>query len=227
VEESDQGGRQEGAARIPPGVHSEADTVDHQVVELAQHLATLGHPEVPQARLEYLIRCKSSDGDVKKAFAILKLFDDSVAGILRENNPSVRMLGAENREKTTCYLDSLLFAMFSHVEIFEAVLYNTFQDEPRKRLVTSLRLWVNMLRTGKLVTTDIVRLPLVTHVKALTRAVDSAAAGLSGGVWLAGCGAQATAGRLGSVWIHHRQVGDASGDFEDRHLPRWKGGHKG
>ena len=106
--------------------------------------------------MEYLIRCKSSDGDVKKAFAILKLFDDSVAGVLRENDPSIKMLGAENREKTTCYLDSLLFAMFSHVEIFEAVLYNTFQDEPRNRLVISLRLWVNMIRTGKLVTTDIV-----------------------------------------------------------------------
>lgn len=79
-----------------------------------------------------------------------------MAGILRENNPTVRMLGAENREKTTCYLDSLLFAMFSHVEVFEAVLYNTFKDEPRRRLVTILRLWVNMLRTGKIVTTDIV-----------------------------------------------------------------------
>ena len=66
------------------------------------------------------------------------------------------MLGAENRDKVTCYLDALLFAMLAKVDVFEALLYQQFDDEPRRKLVMILRLWVNMLRTGKLITVDIV-----------------------------------------------------------------------
>jgi len=84
------------------------------------------------------------------------LFQESVDGIIRDYNPDVKLLGAVNREGVTCYLDALLFAMFARLANFEAILYNTFDDDPRKRLATVLRLWVNMLRTGKLITTDIV-----------------------------------------------------------------------
>lgn len=58
----------------------------------------------------------------------------------------------------TCYLDSVLFAMFSRLDFFEAILYKPFTDhnDPRRKLAIILRLWVNMLRSGKLITTDIV-----------------------------------------------------------------------
>jgi hypothetical protein len=55
----------------------------------------------------------------------------------------------------TCFLDSTLFAIFSHLDSFEPMLYNPFPDLPRQRLSFLLRLWVNMLRTGQLITTDI------------------------------------------------------------------------
>lgn len=84
------------------------------------------------------------------------LFEESVNGIVKDYDPDVRLLGAVNRDSVTCYLDALLFAMFARLGSFEAVLYNTFDDEPRKRLATILRLWVNMLRTGRLITIDIV-----------------------------------------------------------------------
>lgn len=64
-------------------------------------------------------------------------------------------MGAINRENVTCYLDSLLFAMFARLGSFEPMLYTTFDDEPRRRLSTLIRLWVNMLRSGKLIQTDI------------------------------------------------------------------------
>ena len=76
--------------------------------------------------------------------------------MIKPFDPRVKLLGAENREKVTCYLDALLFAMFSKTSVFEAMIYHTFEDEARKRLVTVLRLWINMLRTGRLITTDIV-----------------------------------------------------------------------
>jgi hypothetical protein len=78
---------------------------------------------------------------------------------LKEIDPSVNMLGAENRNYVTCYLDALLFAMFARLDSFEAILFNTFEDEPRKKLAGMLRLWVNMLRSGRLITVDMVMLP--------------------------------------------------------------------
>ena len=77
---------------------------------------------------------------------------------MRDYSPSVKLLGAENRQNVTCYLDSLLFAMFARLDCFEAILYNSFDDEPRRKLSILLRLWVNMLRSGKFITTDIVRM---------------------------------------------------------------------
>jgi hypothetical protein len=67
------------------------------------------------------------------------------------------MVGAVNRQNVTCYIDSLLFAMFGRLDSFEVILSpESATDHGRKELATILRLWVNMLRTGKLITTDIV-----------------------------------------------------------------------
>lgn len=64
------------------------------------------------------------------------------------------MLGAINRNMVTCYLDALLFAMFARLDSFEAMLYDEFSDEPRKKLAAILRIWVNLLRTGRLIRVD-------------------------------------------------------------------------
>ncbi|KAK9369239.1 ubiquitin carboxyl-terminal hydrolase-domain-containing protein [Lipomyces kononenkoae] len=65
------------------------------------------------------------------------------------------MLGAENLNNVTCYLDSLLFAMYARLESFEPILYKVYDDGPLRKLSTLIRMWVNMLRAGKLITTDI------------------------------------------------------------------------
>lgn len=85
------------------------------------------------------------------------LLEESEEGIIRYYDPNVKLLGAINREGVTCYLDALLFAMFARVDSFEAMLYKNFEDESRKQLASVLRLWVNLLRAGKLITTGIVR----------------------------------------------------------------------
>jgi ABC-type uncharacterized transport system YnjBCD ATPase subunit len=97
-----------------------------------------------------------ADGDADKAFEILILFQESVEGIIKPHNSSVQMLGAVNRQNVTCYLDALLFAMFARMDNFEPILCTTFENEPKRRLSTLIRLWVNMLRTGKLIPIDIV-----------------------------------------------------------------------
>lgn len=109
------------------------------------------------AQIEYALQTKFADGNPDRAFELLTLFQESVEGHVRPYNPDVYMKGAENRAGVTCYLDALLFAMFARLGSFEPILYTTFDDEPRRRLATLIRLWVNMLRSGKLIQTDIVR----------------------------------------------------------------------
>ena len=107
-------------------------------------------------QITYALNSKYASGDLDKAFELLVLFQESVDGIVKSFNPLVQMKGAENRDAVTCYLDSVLFAMFGRLGSFEPILYTTFEDEPRRRLSTLIRLWVNMLRMGMLIQTDVV-----------------------------------------------------------------------
>jgi hypothetical protein len=112
---------------------------------------------VKAGQVEDALRLPSINGNVESAIRLLRLYNDAAHGKVHEANSHLNMVGAVNRENVTCYLDSLLFSMFARTDSFEGILSADFPDEPRKRLVTLLRLWVNMLRTGKLITTDIVR----------------------------------------------------------------------
>ncbi|KAK8167183.1 ubiquitin carboxyl-terminal hydrolase-domain-containing protein [Phyllosticta citribraziliensis] len=128
-----------------------------QVKLIAQRLQTYGITALKDSQITYALRSKITNGDMKETFELLVLFQDSLEGILRDYNPKLKLLGAENRNAVTCYLDALLFAMFARLDCFEAMLFDSFTDEPRRRLATVLRLWVNLLRAGKLVTTDVTK----------------------------------------------------------------------
>lgn len=106
----------------------------------------------------YALRSRYASADVDKAFDLLMAMSNSWEGLLMEYQPNVKLLGAENRKAVTCYLDSLLFAMFSRLDSFEAMLYNVFEENARNKLAMLIRLWVNLLRSGKLITTDITQL---------------------------------------------------------------------
>lgn len=97
-------------------------------------------------------------GDVDKAAELLILQRMSLDGQIVPCSSKVQMVGAENRGAVTCYLDSLLFAMFAKLPAFECMLKdNPEHDQPKRNLAYLLRLWVNMLRAGKLIHTDMVR----------------------------------------------------------------------
>lgn len=98
-------------------------------------------------------------GDVDKAAEFIEMQSRASAGKIVPYNPKIPMVGAVNREFVTCYLDALLFAMFARMTAYEPMLRHEFTDEPRKKLATLIRLWVNMLRSGKLIHTDMVSTP--------------------------------------------------------------------
>ena len=108
--------------------------------------------------IQYALRSRYAGGDTDKAAELLLLILESFEGMIKEYNPDIKLLGAENRSGVTCWLDALLFALFSRLGSFEAILYNSFEDRSRTKLASLLRLWVNLLRSGKLITTDITQL---------------------------------------------------------------------
>lgn len=130
-----------------------------QIRSISHRLSRAGINNWKEADIVYVLNGAYASGDVDKAYELLVLLEDSEEGIIQSYNPDVKLLGAINREGVTCYLDALLFAMFARLGSFEAMLYKNFEDPPRKKLATLLRLWVNTLRAGKLITTDIVYAP--------------------------------------------------------------------
>lgn len=105
-----------------------------------------------------------SSGDKDKAIELLLEFRDAFIGKLQpvthlvDDTPYYyKIVGTDNWNGVSCYLDSLLFAMFARMTNFEPILFKNFgDDELRGNLAMFIRLWVNMIRTGKLVTSDIV-----------------------------------------------------------------------
>jgi hypothetical protein len=124
--------------------------------DIIKRLEALKITNFKESHIEYALRSSSARGNADKAFDLLVLFHETVTGQLAKSDPTVHMLGAENREMVSCYLDSLLFAMFARLDSFESILSVEFPDAATNTLATILRFWVNMLRTGRLITTDIV-----------------------------------------------------------------------
>lgn len=107
-----------------------------------------------------MLNSQYAAGSVLKAVEFIEMQASAASGTIVPYDPKVPLLGAVNRESVTCYLDALLFAMFAKLTAYECMLTNDFSDDPaKKHLATMLRLWVNMIRSGKLITTDIVWLP--------------------------------------------------------------------
>ena len=113
---------------------------------------------LPDSQLVYALHSTYASGNSDKAFELIVAVLDSWQGSLMSYAPTVKLLGAENRKGVTCYLDSILFAMFARLDSFETMLQKRFRDDARNRLCLTVRLWVNLLRSGKSITIDITQL---------------------------------------------------------------------
>lgn len=120
---------------------------------------------VKEENILWALRCNFSKNDADAAYTLLCAMTDASEGIIKPYDPNTKLLGAVNRQAVTCFLDATLFAMFSRLDSFEAMLYNTFEDRPRNRLGFLIRLWVDLLRSGKLITTDITKVIQETLVE--------------------------------------------------------------
>ncbi|KAI1139027.1 cysteine proteinase [Hypoxylon sp. FL0543] len=142
------------SARQTANADTEQEKETAKIDDIRRRVAELDFPVLNDDQIRYVLNSKYSSGDVDKAIELLSLQQISLSGKILSYDPAVHMLGAENRGNVTCYLDALLFAMFAKLESFECMLKNDSMDEPQRKLAALLRLWVNMLRSGKLIETD-------------------------------------------------------------------------
>ncbi|KAI9246932.1 hypothetical protein BDA99DRAFT_609454 [Phascolomyces articulosus] len=97
---------------------------------------------------------------LKRAMAELDDCEEAYHGLLH-GPPAANesLFGCENDGGTSCYIDALLFAMYTSLTAFDPLLTtDTSSDQTAKRdLQTSLRLFINIMRKGGLVKKHIVR----------------------------------------------------------------------
>ncbi|EHK27265.1 uncharacterized protein TRIVIDRAFT_34531 [Trichoderma virens Gv29-8] len=130
-----------------------------KIEDIQRRLDQLHIMNITEEHVRDILGTKFVDGDPERAVQFIDIEKKSSSGVILPYDPSVQMVGAENRSAVTCYIDSLLFAMFSKLDAFECMLKTNFpEDDPRHRLVVLLRIWVNMLRSGKLIRTDLTKL---------------------------------------------------------------------
>lgn len=131
------------------------DRSDLAVAQVVSALEATGLKYEPSAARR-LLAGRFANGDPAKAVVLAFALRDAEDMIVVELSPSY-LLGAENVRGTTCYLDALLFAMFSRsFPIFDTLLYHQGPDQRANRLAVNLRIFVNLLRSGYLVTHDLV-----------------------------------------------------------------------
>jgi len=100
------------------GIHSSLPGVSMQVTKVANELAKAGI-KVEDKTVQRVLRGRYANGNVDKALQLLVMIEDSNDGIVSRVRNDVKMLGAENNGGVTCYLDTLLFAMFARLDAFE------------------------------------------------------------------------------------------------------------
>ncbi|KAI8987101.1 ubiquitin carboxyl-terminal hydrolase-domain-containing protein [Pilobolus umbonatus] len=94
---------------------------------------------------------ENNDWDTKKAVTELTDYEEASHGILIEPPPhTIKLLGAENDRGSSCYIDSLLFAMYISNTTFDPLLTYEIPSEfnAKSKLQTLMRLYVNKLRKG-------------------------------------------------------------------------------
>lgn len=111
-------------------------------------------PEMYESILE------SNDWDYKKSMADLIDYEEASHGILIEppKNSKTKLLGSENDDGTSCYVDALLFAMYISNTTFDPLLtYDiSAEKEDKIKLQTLMRLFVNKLRKGHFINAEYV-----------------------------------------------------------------------
>ncbi|KAJ2752932.1 hypothetical protein GGI19_003490 [Coemansia pectinata] len=129
------------------------ETVYGQGLELARQLDTFALNRMEVA--EYLSRTR---WDADAAIQRIQILYLTRVGVLYDIDPRIQICGAVNSGGTTCYIDSLLMALFGAQSSCDGLLYmrGDLGSEAANQLQAVCRLVVNYLRAGELVDASLI-----------------------------------------------------------------------
>ncbi|KAJ2489956.1 hypothetical protein IWW37_003586 [Coemansia sp. RSA 2050] len=129
------------------------EAVYGQGLELARQLDTFALNRMEAT--EYLSRTR---WDAEAAIRRIHILYLTRIGILCDIDPSIQMSGAVNSGGTTCYIDSLVMALFGAHQSCDGLLYarGNLGSEAASHLQAVCRLVVNHLRAGELIDASLI-----------------------------------------------------------------------
>ncbi|KAJ1959388.1 hypothetical protein GGI12_004364, partial [Dipsacomyces acuminosporus] len=128
------------------------DAVCRQGVELARQLGTS-----PLNRIEAADILSRSGWSIESAARRIQLILSTRDGIVYDINPRTQLCGAVNSHSTTCYIDSLLMALFGAQNSSDGLLYmRDLGSERANELQAMCRLLVNFIRAGELIDASLI-----------------------------------------------------------------------
>ncbi|CAI2162147.1 13799_t:CDS:2 [Funneliformis geosporum] len=127
---------------------------ESKVDQLRTYLEELGHP-LDTYQIEKLL--ERNAWDVREVAEYCSDLREAEEGIIVDIQKDIVMLGCENDRVTSCYIDSVLFAMFARIQSFDGLLFVQAEGMNARSLQTQLRLFVNRLRSGKFMSAYIIK----------------------------------------------------------------------
>ncbi|ORX95117.1 cysteine proteinase [Basidiobolus meristosporus CBS 931.73] len=127
-----------------------------KLAKVGAYLFEHGHP-LPANDLERILRkCRWI---VEDAIFFSNEYIKASDGILVDVNKNTQFKGPKNSLGTSCYIDSLLFAMFGTHTCYDSLLrVRELTSEAALHLQTTCRLYVNLLRSGKHVSKTVIEM---------------------------------------------------------------------
>ncbi|KAF9940831.1 hypothetical protein BGZ67_006682 [Mortierella alpina] len=167
----------------PPRPQKASDTLDPEkqvlLLRVMSYFEHAGH-RADEETADYLL--SSYRWDIDQTLQYCQDLVQAVQGTLMPVQQETKLNGAVNDQMTSCYIDALLFAMFARLSAFEGLLNvnldaeddsdsdgsgeveESRREEERQedllhthRLQTWLRMFVNQLRSGRLIQAHVVK----------------------------------------------------------------------
>ena len=149
--------------RLFPPPKSVKKTPSPSIHTVTKWFADLGFEVPHEHQISGVLWSEFAKGDLVKCFELIRWFQQSSQGHFLTNEPfdttgnKITYVGADNWENVMCYMDALLFAMFANLDSFEPMLFvsNKSTNPIVNRLCTLLRVYVNLLRSGNVISVDL------------------------------------------------------------------------
>ncbi|KAG9299268.1 hypothetical protein G9A89_013916 [Geosiphon pyriformis] len=127
---------------------------EHKIDQLRTFLEDIGHP-IENSQAENLL--ERYDWNVELVADYYRDIVNAEEGLVAEINKDVVMVGSENDRVTSCYIDSVLFAMFARMRAFDGLLVGEPKSPNASNLLVHLRLFVNRLRSGNFLNAQMIK----------------------------------------------------------------------